>query len=155
MLSRGLFQPLRFCDCVNVILKPRVSAHLIRDLRQYVLALLAALQEIRQHQLSFPSFLNIRRQLLKKNAFLHDRSVIFSWMPRVSVLWGIILMHFDSMLRSDVLFASLEAYCCQWGCLNSLVPTHCDHVVLSAALVFVSESVNSDVKATCYLLSWK
>ena len=53
---------------MDTILKPRLSAHLKCDHRQCVLASLAALQEIK-NCLSFLSFLSIRIQVLKKNAF--------------------------------------------------------------------------------------
>ncbi|XP_046780927.1 transient receptor potential cation channel subfamily M member 7 isoform X1 [Gallus gallus] len=147
MISRGPFQPLRFCDCVNVILKPRVSAHLIRDLRQYVLALLAALQEIRQHQLSFPSFLNIRRQLLEKNAFLHDRSVIFSWMPRSQKSW--IENTFTKRECVYIIPSSKDPHRCLPGCqiCQQLVRCCCGRLVRQHACFTASLAMKySDVK---------
>ncbi|XP_046755035.1 transient receptor potential cation channel subfamily M member 7 isoform X1 [Gallus gallus] len=147
MISRGPLQPLRFSDCVNVILKPRVSAHLIRDLRQYVLALLAALQEIRQHQLSFPSFLNIRRQLLKKNAFLHDRSVIFSWMPRSQKSW--IENTFTKRECVYIIPSSKDPHRCLPGCqiCQQLVRCCCGRLVRQHACFTASLAMKySDVK---------
>lgn len=44
----------------NGILKHRVSAPPKCDLRRYILASLAALQEIKKYSLNFLSFLNIR-----------------------------------------------------------------------------------------------
>lgn len=40
---------------MKAILKRGISAHLTRDLRQYVLALLAALQEVNTILATFPS----------------------------------------------------------------------------------------------------
>ena len=53
----------------------------------------------------------------------HDRSVASSWTPRMSVLWGIMWMYLDSVLRSAYCFANPVSHCHKRGCPASLIPT--------------------------------
>lgn len=122
----------------NSVLKRRVSAPPKCDLRQYVLASLAALLEIKKYSPDFLSFLNIIIHVHKrKKIFLCDRSVVFPWVRGACVLLGIILMYLDNMLRSAQLSYQSSVFLLPKGMSNLPCshPDH-DHVIRTCALVF-------------------